>query len=147
MYFVYWCYDKAATSLKIRHPLRRTGACWAQLSAASLPGSNLIVMLPMMPGGADVLAGDIPIHARTKRGAQTPKAGRQFAGHTGVVATAPGQRRAGYRVLASGTYVAVEGNTSSGARGSQHDGDGVYMRMRSISSATLPVVAFLRVQQ
>ncbi len=61
--------------------------------------------------------------------------GTSWQGHVGVVEW--WDRRCGYT---------VEGNTSSGARGSQRDGDGVWRRRRCVEpGAALRIVAFVPV--
>lgn len=132
MYFVVDSYMISADKFRVKMPLKRTGSCWMQLKAATLPGSGKKVLLPNMPGGVKLLPGDVAIHSRKPYKASL--VGKGFLGHTGLVIEDIGSR-----------YVAVEGNTSCSDKGSQHDGGGVCLKTRSENSKTLPVVAFIRV--
>ncbi|HRK04079.1 MAG TPA: hypothetical protein PLW14_03180 [Chlorobiota bacterium] len=129
-YFVTDMFRMAAAKTGIRSPLKRTGACWDLLKAATLPTSSLRILLPSSPGGLNMRAGDITIHAR--RATNRDLVGKQFLGHTEIVESDRGS-----------TYLAIGGNTSCG-RGSQYDGDCVCRKTRYKRSTTLPLIAVLR---
>lgn len=89
--------------------IARTGSCQKSYDAAKAQGRARGPEFDPLQG--DQVYYDMPVHGK--------KLGH--AHHTGKV----------LRVLPSGEIEAVEGNTSSGVKGSQGDGDGVFVRKRS----------------
>lgn len=120
MAFAVYGYHAAAANMGRRSPLLRTGACARQLTFARSIGSGLRV-IPLNTLGATVptLRGDLLIAKRGGYGT-SKDIGQLRLGHCGVV-----DRDAGAAV------VTIEGNTSGGRRGSQHNGDGAHIRTRS----------------
>lgn len=133
MYTVVDCYREASQIKGIKSPLRRTGACWDQLRAATLPGSKMKILIPSQPGGVSLNRGDIAIYSR--KATNRDLIGKSFLGHTGITLKDHGS-----------TFSAVEGNTSCDDTGSQADGDGICIKQRQERGGRMPVVAFLRYQ-
>lgn len=130
MWFMVYCYDRAAQRHGVSSPLIRTGSCWTQLRAALLPGSRCAVIVPSLPGRFTSKPGDVTIHSR---GSARRTPGQQFLGHTEIVLDDLGT-----------SISAVGGNTSCSDRGSQSDGDCVCRKRRVKASRTMPIVALLR---
>lgn len=121
--FQFGTYDSAAKELHVRNPLARVGSVSANLRAAKQIGSGLsVIPVAKLIGGGSlrVIAGDLLC---AKHGGGTERdIGRYWLGHI-----EQGVSQAGRFVRTIG------GNTSSGVRGSQRDGDGVFERSRSLS--------------
>lgn len=119
MAFVYSVHEIAYKSIGKKNPLYRTGSVSLQLKKANDAGNRLRVISMKDIGAALLLKkGAVLCH---KQGAQrVSDVGRLWSGHTGIFVTQSGSR-----------ITTIEGNTSSGSRGSQRDGNGVYSRTRS----------------
>lgn len=122
MAFVVYGFHAAASARGIASPLLRTGSCARQLSfARSIGGNHGLRVIPLNVLGARTLTqrGDVVIAKRggygTSRDISTIR-----LGHCGVVDADDGA-----------TVVTIEGNTSPGHKGSQHNGDGAHLRTRS----------------
>ncbi|RTL21745.1 MAG: hypothetical protein EKK55_15645 [Rhodocyclaceae bacterium] len=122
-----WCmasaffsYHAAAAALGVRNPLLRTASVSAQVRFALQAGSGLQVIRLRGIVGAErisVMKGDVLC---AKRGGGTAgDLGRLWPGHVELAVADYGA-----------TVATVGGNTSSGRRGSQRDGDGQWRRVR-----------------
>lgn len=116
----YFSYHAAASALGLKNPLLRTASVAAQLRYALQVGSGLTVIRLRGIVGVEripVFKGDVLC---AKRGGGTAAdLGRLWPGHVEIALADNG-----------GTVRTVGGNTSSGQRGSQRDGDGQWIRVR-----------------
>ena len=103
--FVAFCLDSA----QVKQPTTRSGMAQAYITKKSIPASKVLRREVTIPAGSIVI---------WKRGT-TP------SGHAGFT-TLSWSGVEGYT---------IEANTSSGLKGSQYNGDGIYQRKRSIQPA------------
>lgn len=121
-----WCMAFAYTAWKIAYneqglqsPLHRTGSVARQLKFALQVGSGLRVIRVRNVGAvAQLRAGDLLL---AKSGTSSEKdIGRIWLGHVGI-----------YTGLQSNERLqTIEGNTSGNSRGSQREGNGVFLKYR-----------------
>jgi len=100
------CMTHALDSAKVAWPRIRTGLAMNYRLRGSFKATDVL------SGKVVLLPGDLVIWQK----------GNTIYGHIGVVETVVDRR----------TVITIEANTSSGVRGSQRDGDGVYRRRRLI---------------
>lgn len=122
MAFAYSIYKKAYAEVGLPCPLKRTGSVSMQLRFANSIGSGLRVIHVRKIGAiATMKSGDL-LAMKSGRSSERD-IGKFWLGHIGIFA----------RQESGGRLTTIEGNTSSGNRGSQRDGGGVYRRTRSIN--------------
>ena len=120
---VYTSYAKAARALGIRNPLKRTASCSQQLAYAKSIGSGLrVTPISKLIGSSTLRLARGAVMIMKSGGGSDRDIGRLWPGHTGLYLN---QDR-------SGLVRTVEGNTSSGSRGSQRDGSGQFVRLRRL---------------
>lgn len=130
MYFVYYCVDKAAKDLKIENPLGKTGSVAMQLKFANNYFSKCTV-IPVANNyyKIKIKRGDILIF---KAGVfHKSDIGRYWHGHTGFCYVQTGKDE----------IISIEGNTN---RKGSREGDGVYIKYRSIYNKKFPLIAIIR---
>jgi len=128
------CYKEASDTLRITQPLPKTARVSTLYSAAKKnPYKFKIVSSVRVKQGIEKLApADVVIWSHNKLPGNS-----NWNGHTGVVLTQTGNN----------AFTTVEANTSSGNKGSQREGDGVFMRERTLGIGTkFPVEGFIRVK-
>lgn len=128
-----YCYKEGADELRIKQPFPRYGRVamlWSACKANPLK-YKAITADQVRLGSVQLRPGDLPVWANG-----TIRDG-DFSGHTGLVITQ----------LSPRTFRSIEGNTSSGNKGSQSDGNGVFIRERSISPGSFRILGFCRMIQ
>jgi len=108
----HWCAAYVSYCLivnKVKYPVKMSGLARAFKTKSSINAIDVLT------GRYSIPAGTIIVWER----------GNTITGHTGFVIKQTGKNK----------FVTVEGNTSSGVKGSQNNGDGVYKRTRSIEPA------------
>jgi len=135
-----WCaafsiynYYQAAEALHVKQPFPKYGRV-AMLRQACINNPlkyRYITADEVRLGSVYLSSGDLPLWAHgTIRGGD-------FNGHTGLV----------IQQLSPRSFQSIEGNTSSGSKGSQNNGNGVFIRERQISPGTFRILGFCRVRE
>jgi hypothetical protein len=127
-----YCYKEAADELRIKQPFPRYGRVamlWSTCQRNPLK-YRAITSDEVRLGSVQLQAGDLPVWSHG-----TIKAG-DFNGHTGMV----------LRQLSPRSFQSIEGNTSSGNKGSQREGNGVFIREREIAPGSFRILGFCRAQ-
>lgn len=131
--FSIYQYKEAADELRVKQPWPRYGRVarlWESCKANPLK-YRAITADQVRLGSASLQPGDLPVWAHG-----TIRAG-DFNGHTGLV----------IKQLSPRSFVSIEGNTSSGNKGSQREGNGVFIRNRDIAPGSFRILGFCRVRQ
>jgi hypothetical protein len=132
--YVIGCSYEASMNLGVEQPLPRIGRVSSLWKAARKnPYKYKTVESSRVKQGIEKLQpGDIAIWSYGKLPGNS-----NWNGHTGVVVQQHDRN----------TFEDNEGNTSSGKKGSQRDGDGVFKRKRTLGIGTrFPVEGFIRVK-
>lgn len=135
-----WCaafsiynYKEAASELQVKQPWPKYGRVamlWGYCKRNPLK-YRAITADDVRFGSVQLRPGDLPVWANG-----TIRNG-DFNGHTGLVVSQ----------LSPLKIKTIEGNTSSGDKGSQRDGNGVFERTRAIAPGTFRIVGFCRARQ
>lgn len=131
--YVLFAYKEAADELGIKQPLPRYGRV-AMLKKACQQNPlkyRWITADEVRFGSVRLQPGDMPMwaHGTIRDG--------DFNGHIGM----------GLQQLSFVRFQDIEGNTSSGDSGSQREGNGVFIRTRTIAPGTFRILGFCRVIQ
>lgn len=128
--FVIFGYKEAADELRVKQPWPRYGRVamlWETCKRNPLK-YHAITTEEVRLGIVRLQPGDLPVWANgTIRN-------RDFNGHIGLVVSQ----------LSPLKIKTIEGNTSSGDKGSQRDGNGVFERTRAIAPGSFRIVGFCR---
>lgn len=130
--YVLYSYKEAADGLHVRQPLPRYGRV-ARLADACQRNPlkyRWITTDQVRLGSVRLRPGDMPMWANG-----TIRAG-DFDGHIGLE----------LQQLSPVKIRTIEGNTSSGNKGSQREGNGVFIRERSINPGSFRIIGFCRVR-
>lgn len=128
------CYKEASDNLGIPQPLPKIARVSALYKAAKKnPYKYKVITSVRVKQGIEKLElADVLIFSHNKIPGND-----NWNGHTGVIL---------YQ-LNNNWFTSIEGNTGSGEKGSQRDGDGVFKRTRSLGIGTkFPVEGFIRVK-
>lgn len=116
----YFSFHAAAAALGLQTPLLRTASVSAQVRYAAQVGSGLkVIRLQGVVGVQRVAVFKGDLLCAKRGGGSSADIGRLWPGHVEIALADYG-----------GTVRTVGGNTSSGGRGSQRDGDGQWIRQR-----------------
>ena len=130
--YVLYSYKEAADELRMRQPLPRYGrvARLASVCKSNPLKYRWITTDEVRFGSVRLQPGDMPMWAngRIRSG--------DFDGHIGL----------GLQQLSPVKIRTIEGNTSSGNKGSQREGNGVFIRERAINPGSFRIIGFCRVR-
>lgn len=130
--FVLYNYKEASDDLKVKQSLPKYGrvAMLADACKRNPLRYQWITTDQVRFGSVKLQAGDIPMwaHGDTSSG--------DFNGHTGLE----------LHQFSNVSIQTIEGNTSSGNSGSQRDGNGVFIRTRTIAPGSFRIIGFCRVR-
>lgn len=128
------CYKEASDNLGITQPLPKTARVSALYTAAKKnPYKYKVIPALRVKQKIEKLEqADVVIWSHNKLPGNT-----NWNGHAGIVISQTNNN----------SFKSIEGNTSSGEKGSQRDGDGVFRRTRVLGLGTkFPVEGFVRVK-
>lgn len=128
------CYKEASDTLGIAQPLPKTARVSTLYKTAKKnPYKFKVISAARVKQGIETLEkADVPAWSHNKLPGNS-----DWNGHTGIV----------LNQINNNTFTSIEANTSSGNKGSQRDGDGVFKRTRTLGIGTkFPVEGFIRVK-